>query len=1360
MNKRLSCRIALVLILALALSLCPAASAEEDGAIHIGTAQELLQLAQDCSLDTWSDGKRIVLDCDLSLSGVAFASIPIFNGSFDGGGHTIYDLDLRSAQSPCGFFLETGKDADIHDLKLSGTVSTHGDDSMVGGLVGLNRGRLSACSFSGEVRALKQVGGLVGFNDGTGTISDCEFSGSVQGLSQTGGLVGENAGVVEQSRSSGFVNTESVDPKLHIESIDTSSVLNLIHSLRTDSAGITTDTGGIAGSSSGFVERCINVGTVGYLHLGYNVGGIVGRSDGFVSGCLNTGEVYGRKDVGGIVGQAEPMLEISQAENLLAALSYRLACLNRSVNEAVEDARSARGDLSARISNVASYLAPVGEAVAAIELTDPESALYLNQVISECVYNITNEVAAISVEVEGNAGILDDDLRDIIGNAEALSGTAVQTLGSAASSVGSTDGVVVDDSEGLSEEQVTFGKVEYSENDGSIYGDSNVGGIAGNLSIESELDPESELTGSGSSLARSQVSLRTIVTGCTNRGAVTAKRECAGGIAGKMEIGYASRCAAYGPVAIEDGSYAGGICGLLYGSVKSSCAKCSLSGKRYIGGICGNGYTSDGKEEKSSSVSDCYTLVELLNAPQFAGAVSGGGDGVYENNFFVPAGYAGLDRLSIHGKAEPLTFEEFAAVETLPEDCKTFTLRFVVDGRTVKELPFAYGDSFDHSVFPRVERRDGSYAVWDRYDLSDLRFDTTVTAEYRLDESVLRSELEREDGRAAVYVDGQFQAGDALLLTPIPVEAEDIRLFTTGWQETVRAQLRSIFREHEPDYSIPVSVAERLRVSFPDDGLDSHSLRYLAPDGQTVNYRLYLNGEEGWIRIHPRTFGSYFLFEVPGSEAEIALVTTIQSWWIVAYLAAALVILLLLIVAIVKLRRFLRARPKKQRPPLAERPVRRWLRAHRKPVLITLPILLLAAAGTAVLLRFGSVGAALSTYRVLKGFSREESDVLTEISIRTDERDVQMSTTVHRVLQDGHMIRCVEQYGIPLYISGGMVCLENGRVFRLAEGSLRQTAVLDLALELFLHEQVEQHEEDGATVYEAVLDSEMADSILQYFLSAGSEELLRADSMTAALRARDGKLLSLSFRGGGAAAGGKAFTFDVELTPQAMTERPVIPQAVREAIANGGGENTQLLSEDLLRLLAAWIKYESAESVSAALTVDADCGSLKLSSDYRYFRKLEEGTEIHSIQSALYQLYFTDSAACTAAGADLSEAQQRVRAAARLIPIAKELCLKGNFACAGAEPRYLYTVTLSADDAADIVSHLLPELDRLKLSYSACALRITLDGGALDSLELDCGGSLRVVSRDVDTSVRVSARFDSDSAGIIPSRVLKALVER
>ena len=103
--------------------------AEGENEIHIQTAQDLCDLARNCALDTWSQGKVVMLDNDISLAGTDFTPIPIFNGIFDGGGHEIADLELLDDISPYGFILETGKDAEIRLLTVNGKIEPTYDSS-------------------------------------------------------------------------------------------------------------------------------------------------------------------------------------------------------------------------------------------------------------------------------------------------------------------------------------------------------------------------------------------------------------------------------------------------------------------------------------------------------------------------------------------------------------------------------------------------------------------------------------------------------------------------------------------------------------------------------------------------------------------------------------------------------------------------------------------------------------------------------------------------------------------------------------------------------------------------------------------------------------------------------------------------------------------------------------------------------------------------------------------------------------------------------------------------------------------------------------------------------------------------------
>ena len=77
-------------------AMAPAALAEEEQqVISISTAEELVQLSKNCSLDSWSQGKTIRLEKDISLSGVDYQPIPTFGGTFEGQGHTISGLNMK-----------------------------------------------------------------------------------------------------------------------------------------------------------------------------------------------------------------------------------------------------------------------------------------------------------------------------------------------------------------------------------------------------------------------------------------------------------------------------------------------------------------------------------------------------------------------------------------------------------------------------------------------------------------------------------------------------------------------------------------------------------------------------------------------------------------------------------------------------------------------------------------------------------------------------------------------------------------------------------------------------------------------------------------------------------------------------------------------------------------------------------------------------------------------------------------------------------------------------------------------------------------------------------------------------------------
>lgn len=336
--------LAVCLVLALALPVFAEGESEADTtekeSYHIGTVDELLQLADYCRLDSWSENRTVYLDADLELTGSSFTGIPSFSGVFLGQGHVISGLSLVSDGSVVGFFRYVQEGANVRDLVVRGRAMPTGSRSTVGGIAGSNAGTLHNCRFEGVSSGASVVGGIAGTNLASGVIESCTTTGSVYGAHFIGGIAGENHGIIANS-----TNTANVNTTVEQNDIDLSE-LTMADLIGTENAADITDIGGIAGQSGGVIRACMNRGTVGYQHMGYNVGGIAGSQTGYIEGCVNYGTVYARKEGGGIVGQMEPSSTLQYTKDTLQELSDEMSTLQTLVNRACDDASAASSDLS------------------------------------------------------------------------------------------------------------------------------------------------------------------------------------------------------------------------------------------------------------------------------------------------------------------------------------------------------------------------------------------------------------------------------------------------------------------------------------------------------------------------------------------------------------------------------------------------------------------------------------------------------------------------------------------------------------------------------------------------------------------------------------------------------------------------------------------------------------------------------------------------------------------------------------------------------------------------------------------------------------------------------------------------------
>lgn len=912
---------ALALSALLLLSLLPItnALADGDGAIHIKTEEELRSFARSCTLDSWSRGKKVVLDNDLVLESADALPIPTFGGTFDGGGHTISGLAIDDSISPAGLFGVVQKSGVVKNLHIEGTVAPSGDSQNLGGIAGENHGTIESCTFNGSVSGKRNIGGIAGQNAATGVIRSCETAGAVFGQNMTGGLVGCNLGAVVSSKNRAYVNVESSDPTIDLDDLSLEFSLDLSKLSQLDTVSVSTDTGGVAGYSSGAISECVNEAAVGYQHIGYNVGGIAGRSSGQIRSCTNQGAVCGRKDVGGIAGQMEPYVRTEVSSGQFARLQSQLSELNTLVEKAVSDAEYGSSEISDRLSLIAGYLSDASDATKDVRVDVDTDAITppsidangnitfnpnvnVSDVVTVTNFNMVvgsitaagSQLSLISENVKTTSTALSSDLRSINSKFTELS----NTMFSAIASVGGSSGSIITDASSIDVNSVTLGKVSGSKNTAAVYGDVNTGGIAGSMAIEYTLDPEDDVTGSLSGSYRTQYQYKSIIQQCVNTGDISGKRSYVGGIVGRMDLGYVTACEGYGSAESENGSYVGGIAGVTGASVCGNYAKCTLSGKQYVGGIVGSGVETKA-DGSGSNVTWNYSLVDITDCQQYAGAVSGSDTGTFEHNYYVSDSLPGINRQGFAGRAEPISFSQLSAIASVPEGMKTFTLTFVADEEEVSRRSFAYGASFDESAIPGIPEKEGYYAHWDRTDLQNLHFDTVVTAVYEAYTPGLASEQTREGGLSVLLVEGDYSDGDSIKVTAEPLTPEAFDVQSGSPLDRVKGYFSCLSHGELPPMLANREVLEQWKLELADDGQTQHTVRYLPPDGHS-SPRIYVREGGAWQKVDTGTMGSYLTFPVTGTSVEIAAVSTLSVGGIWLGALGVLLVLILLIVLLVK----------------------------------------------------------------------------------------------------------------------------------------------------------------------------------------------------------------------------------------------------------------------------------------------------------------------------------------------------------------------------------------------------------------------------------------------------------------------------
>ncbi len=988
---------------------------------------------------------------------------------------------------------------------------------------------------------------------------------------------------------------------------------------------------------------------------------------------------------------------------------------------------SSMGGVSDQITSVVSTLAEEP----AISFTPVDSSITSQgDALDVALSQVLNSASGLQGSITSSSDTLISDFDAINGQVQVITDLLQQQMEE------DKEKDAADSFEDISDENAdssVSGKIQGATNSGEVFGDINVAGIVGSMSVEYDFDPEDDLTKDGSRSLDFQYRTLAVVTDCINEGEILAKKDYAGGIVGRMDLGAVKACENYGTIESSSGDYIGGIAGISRATIRNCYVKCSLSGGNYVGGVTG-------ASEENTVVSGCYTLVDITDAERYFGAVSGTESGEFTENYYVSDTLAGLGRISYAGKAEPLPFETFAQVESIPEKMTQFILRFLVEDEEIKSQSFSYGDSFDADVFPEIPVKDGYYSFWDTQDLIELHFDKTVTAKYERYVLTLPSQTTRESGRSVFLVDGDFD-GNATL---------------------------TVFDAEETEWIHGKKAEEQWTLFCSDDSQDSYTVRYLSPEEKAEGYDVYVKTDGQWEKADCVTFGSYLVFPVLTAEAEIAIIPVNNMW--LAWLLIGLGVLLLFIILILVMRKQRRKKKKKlSKQKKTDEPIpstpnpKKHIRGRKKrrwiPILMVV-LLAIIATGVFVVIK---MGAFMNAYELLQEFSgRSEYAMTLSLDIELDDQISNADISITKTQMDGHTVTSIQNDGITLYYADGAVIMENGKAYQISELYPDYSSLLEETAKIFQNLSFTTNRSGGNTICTLTAEGEYARNLLKILIPEQIENLSDTQKLTVELTSANDEIQSLCFSSEGTLIDDEKtpYVISAELKPAAMDESIAIPEAVKEAVNYGETERGTTISEDLFRLLCAWTDLNKEESFSADVALGVECSPISLNEDMKYEQANVDGKKISSIRKNDFTLYFSDGIFCDQNGVCLNEEDNELIDRANLLKVLYQICMNGEFKCSDTgNDTWLYTLTLDEDAMKEVVYAAAPEVEELPVTLTSGNIQIMVKGSSITELDCSSMGGLDPLVEVAPVTVSVKMRFTHNSGAEVPNAVKNQLIQ-
>lgn len=1274
----------------------------------------------------------------------------------------------------------------IQSCKNSGNVGYEHMGYNVGGIVGRQSGYLDGCKNTGTVNGRKDVGGIAGqlepqvtlrydedLLDKLGTelntlqdltnqaaadaqTSSDALSGSISSLlsdiSTTKDAVSGLSGAITDWSNENIQQINDITARISWVISESEPILDEI----SNAAEILENASSLLAQAAKTVEEAGEQGKAAAEELR-----LASESLKDAATCAENGEAHLRS----ALEIANQILNGENVDNVLQKLRDELSAAQTeaqnakaSLESAVTHAKNAKAELEAMgeqggeaLNFLTQAMESLNQGMSSMESISDKIAAVVSKIAEDPAVSFT----PIDSGVSGKGDALDKALSQVLNSASGLQGSissSSDTLIGDFNAINRQIQVITvllqqqmkedkekdisDSFEDISDEDVdepVSGKIHGATNSGGVFGDVNVAGIVGSMSVEYDFDPEDDLTKDGTRSLDFKYKTLAVVTGCTNEGEISAKKDYAGGIVGRGDLGAVKSCESYGAVESLSGDYVGGVAGLSRATIRNCFVKCTLSGGDYVGGVIGTG-------EDNTVVSGCYTLVEIPDSGRYSGAVSGTEDGEFTGNYYVSDTLAGLGRIGYASKAEPLSFEALTQVKGIPKEMTQFTLRFLVEDEEIKSQSFSYGESFGADVFPEIPVKDGYYASWDIDNLTELHFDKTVKAEYERYVLTLPSQTTRESGRPVFLMDGNFDEKASLTVSSV--------------EETERIHGKK--------------AKEQWMLSCSDTSQDSYKIRYLSPEENAKGYCIYVKQDGQWKKADCTAFGSYLVFSVSAAETEVAVVPS-DSIWLICLLIG-LGILLLLVILIPVMRKLLKKKKKVSS-------IQTKAEAHSLPVPSSekhsigekkkrlIPILgvvlaVIIAAGVFVAIK---MWAGVNAYTILRKFADMPEFAMT-LSLDTELDDEMTNTNINitKTQLDGHTVTCIQKDGITLYYADGAVIMENGKAYQVSELYPDYSSLPAETAEIFRMLSFTTSRSGGKVTYSLTAEGENARTLLKILIPEQLNNLSGTQKLKVELTCADDEIESLCFSSEGTLMDGNKtpYTISAELKPTEIDKEFTIPEPVKETVCSGKIETGTVISDDLFRLISVWTDLSQEESFTSDVTLGVECSPISLNEDLKYERTIVEGEKIGCVRKDNLAVYFANGNFCDQSGVVLNAQDSGLADRVHLLEVLYQVCLNGEFKCMDTgEDTWLYTLTLDEEAMKEVAYAAAPEMKTLPVTLTSGSIQLMVKGTSITELDCSCTGGLDVLAKTAPVTVSAKMSFTHNSGAQVPSAVKNQLIQ-